>query len=109
MCQVTKTLTRNESILTVRLVREKKKDFLTLHSTIQLQNSTESYSALIQLLNIYHLSVTYRASLDVQSVKNPPVMRETWIQPQGSGIFPGTENGYPLQYCTWIWIYKIQK
>ena len=48
------------------------------------------------------------ASLVVQLVKNPPAMRETWVQSlgwedpleKGSSFFPkkGGGNGYPLQY-----------
>ena len=33
-----------------------------------------------------------------QTVKNLPVMKETWVWSSGSGRSPREENGYPLQY-----------
>ena len=34
-----------------------------------------------------------------QLVKNPPTMRETWVQSPGwEGLIPGGGNDYPLQY-----------
>ena len=38
-----------------------------------------------------------QASLVAQLVKNPPAVRETWVQP-GLGRSPGEGNSYPLQY-----------
>ena len=42
------------------------------------------------------------ASLVAQLVKNPPAMRETWVQSLGSVLglrrSPGEGKGYPLQY-----------
>ena len=42
------------------------------------------------------------ASLEAQTVKNPPAMPETWVQSLGLipelGISTGEGNGYPLQY-----------
>ena len=38
------------------------------------------------------------ASLAVQLVKNPPSMREIWVQSLGCGRSPGEGKGYPLQY-----------
>ena len=38
------------------------------------------------------------ASLVAQLVKNPPAMRETWIQSLGWEDPPGEGNGYPLQF-----------
>ena len=35
--------------------------------------------------------------LVAQMVKNPPAMRETWVQSLGQGRSPGEGNGYPLQ------------
>ena len=37
-------------------------------------------------------------SLVAQLVKNPPAMRETWIQSLGWEDPPGEGNGYPLQF-----------
>ena len=39
-----------------------------------------------------------RASLVAQLVKNPPAMREIWIQSLGWEDSPGEGKGYPLQY-----------
>ena len=39
------------------------------------------------------------ASLMAQLVKNPPAMRETWVQSLGREDSPGEGKGYPLQYC----------
>ena len=33
-----------------------------------------------------------------QLVKNPPAMRETWVQSMGWEDSPEEEKGYPLQY-----------
>ena len=33
-----------------------------------------------------------------QLVKNPPAMRETWVQSLGQEDSPGDGKGYPLQY-----------
>ena len=33
-----------------------------------------------------------------QLVKNPPIMRETWVQSLGREGSPGEGKGYPLQY-----------
>ena len=38
------------------------------------------------------------ASLVVQSVKNPPATRQTWVQFPGLGRSPGGGHGNPLQY-----------
>ena len=38
------------------------------------------------------------ASLVAQLVKNPPVMKETWVGSLGWGDSPGERKGYPLQY-----------
>ena len=38
-----------------------------------------------------------RASLMAQTVKNLPVVQETWVQ-SWVGKIPGEDNGYPLQY-----------
>ena len=38
------------------------------------------------------------ASLVAQLLKNPPAMRETWVQSLGWGRFPGEGKGFPLQY-----------
>ena len=38
------------------------------------------------------------ASLVAQLVKNPPAMRETWVQSMGWEDSPEEEKGYPLQY-----------
>ena len=38
------------------------------------------------------------ASLVAQLVKNPPAMRETWVQSLGWEDSPGEGKGYPLQY-----------
>ena len=37
-------------------------------------------------------------SLVVQSVKNPPATRETWVQVPGLGRSPRGGHGNPLQY-----------
>ena len=38
------------------------------------------------------------ASIVAQLVKNPPVMRESWVRSLGWGRSPGEGKGYPLQY-----------
>ena len=38
------------------------------------------------------------ASLVVHTVKNPPVMWETWVRSLDWEDFPGEGKGYPLQY-----------
>ena len=38
------------------------------------------------------------ASFVAQLVKNPPVMRETWVQSLGWGRSPGEGKGYPVHY-----------
>ena len=38
------------------------------------------------------------ASLEVQTVKNPPAMWETWVQSLGWEDSPGGGHGNPLQY-----------
>ena len=38
------------------------------------------------------------ASLVAQLVKNPPAMRDTWVQSLASEFSPGEGKGYPLQY-----------
>ena len=35
-----------------------------------------------------------------QTVKNLPVVQETWVDP-GSERDPGGGNGYPLQFPSW--------
>ena len=40
-----------------------------------------------------------RASLVAQLVKNPPAMRETWVQSLGREDPLEKEKSYPLQYC----------
>ena len=40
---------------------------------------------------------TWQASLVAQMVKNPPAMRETWVQSVGGDDPPGEGNGSPLQ------------
>ena len=42
-----------------------------------------------------------RASLVVQSVKNPPAMQETQVPSMGQGRSPGEGNGNPFQY-SWL-------
>ena len=39
--------------------------------------------------NMAVYSLTLRASLIAQSVKNPPAMQETWVRFPGSGRSPG--------------------
>ena len=39
-----------------------------------------------------------RASLVARLVKNPPALRETWVQSLGREDPPGEGKGYPLQY-----------
>ena len=39
-----------------------------------------------------------RASPVAEQVKNPPEMRETWVQSLGWEDSPGEGKGYPLQY-----------
>ena len=39
-----------------------------------------------------------RASLVAQLVKNPPAIRETWVQFLGREDPPGEGKGHPLQY-----------
>ena len=41
---------------------------------------------------------SYGISLVAQTIKNPPVMQETWVQSLGWEDSPGKGNGYPLQY-----------
>ena len=43
-------------------------------------------------------SMLFWASLVAQMVKNPPAMRETWLQPLGLGRSPAGGSGNPLQY-----------
>ena len=38
------------------------------------------------------------ASFVAQLLKNPPVMRETWVQSLGWGRSPGEGKGYPVHY-----------
>ena len=38
------------------------------------------------------------ASLEAQTVKNPPAMWETWVQSLGWEDSPGGGQGNPLQY-----------
>ena len=44
----------------------------------------------------FRVSLGFSASPIAQLVKNPPVMRETWVQSLVRS--PGREKGYPLQY-----------
>ena len=39
-----------------------------------------------------------RASLLAQLIKNPPAMRETWVQSLGWEVSPEEGKGYRLQY-----------
>ena len=41
---------------------------------------------------------SYGISPVAQTIKNPPVMQEAWVQSLGWEDSPGEGNGYPLQY-----------
>ena len=47
---------------------------------------------------ICYLPKCFWTSLMAQLVKNPPAMRETWVQSLGWEDSPGDGKGYPLQY-----------
>ena len=47
----------------------------------------------------FHIPLGARGASPVaQLVKNPPTMRETWVQSLGWEESPGERKGYPLQY-----------
>ena len=70
----------------------------------------------IHSTSIYHIRTSYMVSLEAQTVENPSVMQETWVQSlgqedpdnagnlrdlgliPGSGRSPGEGNGNPLLY-----------